>query len=80
MLVGKRAESRPAEAMARRIAKALGAISHGLTDFRAQDVGVISRAVVSATVQCAEGKHEGGVWMLEQADIVRLGRTEWKEQ
>lgn len=26
----------------------------------------------------AEGKRQDGVWVIEQAEIIRLGRTEWQ--
>lgn len=78
LLLGTRQDSRPAEAMARKIAAGLGSISKSLTDFWAQDVDVVGRAAVAAGLQCAEGKREEGVWVLSQSEIVRLGRTEWK--
>ncbi len=78
LLVGTRQDSRPAEAVARKIANALGSISKGLTDFWAQDADIIGKAAVAAGLQCVEGKREEGVWTVSQSDIVRLGRTEWK--
>jgi len=77
LLVGERQDSRPAEAALRGIAKGLGAISRRLADFWAQDANVIGNAAVSAAVQCADGRKEGGLWVLGQSEIVRLGRTEW---
>ena len=56
----------------------LGHVSNKLKDFWAQDVDVIAKAAVLAAQQCAAGKKDTGVWKLEQADVVRLGRTEWK--
>lgn len=61
--------------MFRSLAKSLGSVSNGLKDFWAQDAEVIARAAVSAGLQGLEKK---GVVVLEQSDIVRLGRTEWK--
>lgn len=29
-----------------------------------------------ATVQCAESKKEPGIWQIEQAQIVQLGKSE----
>ena len=79
LLVGTREESRAAEAVVRGVAKGLGAISKAwLFDWWAQDVDVIGRAAVSAGMQCVEGKRKQGVWMVEQSEIVRLGRTDWK--
>ncbi|KAL9636063.1 MAG: hypothetical protein Q9164_003061 [Protoblastenia rupestris] len=79
LLLGTRENSRLPEALLRGIAKGLGAISTGLTDWWAQDAGVIGKAAVSAAVQCVEGKRKEGIWTVEQADILKLGRTEWKE-
>ena len=79
LLLGSREDSRPPEAMVRFFAKGLASISKGLTDFWVQDAGVVAKAAVSAAARCVEGKQKEGVWMLEQADIVRLGRTEWKD-
>ncbi|KAI9669782.1 MAG: Protein fmp52, mitochondrial [Trizodia sp. TS-e1964] len=82
MIVGSRAESRPAEAVVRGIARGMGAISCGyLKDFWAQDADVIAKAAVSAGLRCLDGKApEGKVWSLEGADIMRLGKTEWKNE
>ncbi len=77
MLVGDRSDSRPAEAVFRGIAKGLGGVSRKwLTDWWAQDVDVIGRAVVVAAIQCAESKREPGIWQIEQSQIIKLGRTE----
>ena len=78
LLIGDRDETRIAEGIARGVAKGLGAINKGLTDGWAQDADVIGRAAVSAGMQCTEGKKSEGVWYVDQAEIVRLGRTEWK--
>ncbi|KNG50831.1 d-3-phosphoglycerate dehydrogenase [Stemphylium lycopersici] len=76
LIVGDRQESRPAEAAFRAIAKGLkGLASSGkLTDWWAQDAGVIARAAVQAGVRCLEGKREGGVWMVGMGEIVELGK------
>ncbi|KAK3692646.1 hypothetical protein B0T22DRAFT_21088 [Podospora appendiculata] len=44
-----------------------------------QDAEVIARATVAAARLAEEGKAPAKYWILEGADIVRLGRTEWKE-
>ncbi|KAK2627166.1 hypothetical protein QTJ16_003132 [Diplocarpon rosae] len=78
LLVGEREESRPAEAFFRNVANGLGAISGGvLKDFWAQDAEVVARAGVSAGLQALQGD-KPKVWVLSQADVVRLGKTEWK--
>ncbi|KAL4893011.1 protein fmp52-2, mitochondrial [Aspergillus ambiguus] len=40
---------------------------------------VIGRAAVAAARMAEEGKAPSKYWNLEQADIIRLGRDEWKE-
>lgn len=79
LLMGGRQDSRPPEYAVQLIAKCMGAVSKGLTDFWAQDAEVVGKAAVSAAKQCTEGKREEGVWALSQSDIVRLGRTEWQK-
>lgn len=78
LIVGERGETRVAEAVLRKIAGAAGSVSNKLKDFWAQDSEVIARAAVKAGL---EGLKEAGgeekVKILGQADIVRLGRTEW---
>jgi len=80
LLLGTRQDSRPAEAAARKIASGLGSISKGLIDFWTQDADVVGKAAVAAGLQCVEGQRKEGVWIVDQSDIVRLGRTEWKEE
>lgn len=79
LLVGNRSESRPAEGVLKAVAKGLGSVSKTwLADWWAQDVDVIGRAVVAATMECAESKRKPGVWEVDQAEIIKLGRTNWK--
>jgi len=80
LLVGERRDSRPTEAVLKGIARVAGMVSAGLLkDFWAQDVDVIGRAAVSAGLRCLEGgAPEGTVWEVNQSEIIRLGRTEWK--
>ncbi|KAI4842286.1 NAD dependent epimerase/dehydratase family protein-like protein [Aureobasidium sp. EXF-8846] len=78
LIVGQRQDSRPPEFAFRKIAQWAGKISEPyLKDFWAQDADVIAKAAVSAALQCHEGKVQHKVWMLGQADIIRLGKTEW---
>ena len=77
LLVGERKESRPSEWLVQQVARGAGAVGNGLKDFWAQDAEVVAKAAVSAGLSCVEGRREEGVWVLEQKDIVRLGRTEW---
>jgi hypothetical protein len=82
LILGEREDSRPAEFVARRIAGLLEKVGgNKLTDSWAQSADVIAKAGVAAALQCADGtRKEEGVWQLGQADIVRLGRTEWVEE
>ena len=77
LIVGPREESRPAEFVVRKIAGAVGMLGHGFTDFWAQDAEVIARAAVSAGFK-ALGDGAPKVWEVSQAEIVKLGRIEWK--
>lgn len=77
LLVGPREQGRGAEAVARAVAGFVGKLGDGFKDFWAQDAEVVARAAVAAARECAEGRREEGVWILAQADIVRLGRKEW---
>ena len=80
LLVGERNtdDKRMAEYVLRRIAQGAGMVSERfLKDFWAQDVDVVAKAAVSAGLMAVEGKVKDKVWVLGQADIVRLGRTQW---
>lgn len=45
----------------------------------AQDQSTIGRAAVAAARMAEEGKAPSKYWVVEAADIVKYGRTEWKE-
>jgi uncharacterized protein YbjT (DUF2867 family) len=78
LIVGDREDSRPPEFVIRKIAGFAGHfLGNKAKDFWAQDADVIGKAAVHAGLQCLEGKREEGDWLVCQADIVRLGRTEW---
>lgn len=77
LLVGKRQESRLVESVLQTICRGMRMISQTyLTDWWAQDVEVIGRATVAAALECAEGKREKGVWLVEASDILRLGKQQ----
>ena len=81
LLMGQREQTRVAEGVLRVIAKAMGTVSKPLlVDWWAVDADVVARAAVSAGLTCAEGKRKEGVWIMEQSEIIRLGKTEWKVQ
>jgi len=78
LLVGNRSEMRYAELALRKIAGVMGSVSgNRLKDFWAQDAEVVAKAAVKAGMDCIDGKESEKVRVLSQADIVRLGRTEW---
>lgn len=76
LIVGSREESRPAEFVVRKIAGFAGMLGSGFKDSWAQDAEVIGRAAVSAGLKALEGGEK--IVEVGQAEIVRLGRTEWK--
>ncbi|KAF2091802.1 NAD(P)-binding protein [Saccharata proteae CBS 121410] len=80
LIVGRREESRFIEAPFRYLASGLGSVTNKLKDFWAQDAEVIARAAVSAGLKCVGGERETGVWMVTQADIIKMGREEWNEK
>jgi hypothetical protein len=45
----------------------------------AQDADVVARAAVRAALDTVDDKDTAKFRLLSQSDIVRLGRTEWKE-
>ncbi|CAD0082209.1 unnamed protein product, partial [Aureobasidium vineae] len=53
-------------------------LSQGFQDKWAQDQTTIGRAAVAAVKMVEEGKAPEKFWVLEQSDIVRIGRDEWK--
>jgi len=54
-------------------------LSMGIQDRIAQDQLIIGRAAVAAARMAEEGKAPSKYWILEQADVVKYGRVEWKE-
>jgi uncharacterized protein YbjT (DUF2867 family) len=54
----------------------IGALPGMARDRLGQDVDIIGRAAVNAAILAKEGKAPSKYWILEQADIVRLGRDE----
>ena len=75
---GYREESRPAEAVIRKIAGAPGAISsHYLKDRWAQDADVIAKAAVKAELKALDGEAPSRVWVIKGRDIIREAQCEW---
>jgi len=80
LLVGTREDSRPGEFMGRSMASFLGKISGGmLKDAWAQDADVVARATVRALLDVMEKSNSESVRVLNQQDVIRLGRMEWKD-
>ncbi|KAI1122635.1 NAD(P)-binding protein [Nemania abortiva] len=52
-------------------------LGQGVQDKFAQEDQIVARAAVKAAALAAEGKAPSKYWILEQSDIVRLGRDEW---
>lgn len=76
LLVGEREDSRPGEYMVRSFARALGWISGGvLKDSWAQDADVVARTAVAAAVEVVEGRNGEEVWVLNQREVLRMGRV-----
>lgn len=80
LIVGSREDSRPPEFVVRKIAGLFGMVSNSLKDPWAQDADVIAKAAISAGLKALEGGEEvPKVWTIGQGEIIKLGRTEWKE-
>jgi hypothetical protein len=54
---------------------ALGTVNRAWKDSWAQDADIIAKAAVRAAMLARDGKVEKKVWILAQADVVRLGRS-----
>ena len=80
LLIGPREDSRPPEWVLQKIAGLAGKISAPwLKDTWAQDADVVAKAAVAAGLRCVEGKVQDKVWMVTQAEIIKIGKTEWKD-
>ncbi|KAK9243332.1 protein fmp52-2, mitochondrial [Lipomyces tetrasporus] len=61
------------------IVENLNKLGQGVQDMIGQDQTITGRAAVAAARMAEEGKAPSKYWVVEQADIVKLGRDEWKE-
>jgi len=76
LLVGERQDSRPGEFAARKVATWLGGFGDGRwKDSWAQDAHVVARATVAAVLQVRDGSNVDKVRVLDQKEIVRLGKS-----
>lgn len=77
LIIGQREVAHTGGGLMNSAVNALGWVSTGLRDALGQDAEVIARAAVHAARLAEEGKAPAKYWILEAADIVRLGRDEW---
>ncbi|TVY84642.1 Mitochondrial protein fmp52-2 [Lachnellula suecica] len=59
--------------------KLLGSMPNGIRDSMGQNRTIIARSAVAAAQLVGEGKAPSSFWILEQADVLKFGRDEWKE-
>ncbi|KAJ5128593.1 NAD(P)-binding protein [Penicillium atrosanguineum] len=76
MIIGRETSKAP---MLEKMVESLKNLSQGVQDMIGQDQTTIGRAAVAAARMAEEGNAPSKYWVLEQADIVRLGRDEWKD-
>jgi uncharacterized protein YbjT (DUF2867 family) len=77
MIAGYREESRPTEAVFRKIASGLGMISsHYLKDGWAQEADVIAKAAVSAGLKALNGEAPSKVWVITNREIIEQAQSE----
>lgn len=76
VILGQREQSRAAEGVVQTLVRGLGRLSQAAQDTLGQDADVIARAAVAAARLAGEGKAPSKYWVVEAADIVRLGRAE----
>jgi len=80
LIAGHREENRALEAAFRKVANIAGHInSTWLKDPWAQEADVIAKAAVNAGLKAVNGEAKEKVWILGGKDIIKLGRTEWKD-
>ncbi|PKY04701.1 NAD(P)-binding protein [Aspergillus campestris IBT 28561] len=75
MIIGREKSKAP---MLEKAVECLSVLGQGVQDRIGQDQATIGRAAVAAARMVEEGKAPEKYWVLEMADIVKLGRDEWK--
>ena len=76
LIAGKREESRPTEAVLRKIAGGLGAISsHYLKDGWAQEAEDIAKAAVNAGLKALNGEAPSKVWVITGREIIQQAQA-----
>lgn len=76
-ILGNRGESTP-KGGSTLLHTIINAMPHFAKDRLGQDASIIGRAAVHAALLAKEGKAPSKYWILEQADVLRLGRDEYK--
>ncbi|KAI2621930.1 NAD(P)-binding protein [Hypomontagnella submonticulosa] len=78
LLLGDRETPKAANTIFGAFVRGLGKLSLGIQDRLGQEADVIARAAVRAALLAAEGKAPSKYWIIEAAEIVKLGRDEHK--
>ncbi|KAI0382169.1 NAD(P)-binding protein [Hypomontagnella monticulosa] len=78
LLLGERETPKAANTIFGALVRGLGKISQGVQDKLGQEADVIARAAVRAAMMAAEGKAPDKYWVIGAAEIIKLGREEWK--
>jgi len=76
MILGR---EKPKVAFLENIFANLNKLGQGIQDKLGQDQTIIGRAAIAAARMAEEGKSPSKYWVLEQDDIVKFGRDEWKK-
>ncbi|KAF4974059.1 hypothetical protein FZEAL_8999 [Fusarium zealandicum] len=76
-ILGERENGRLAEGVLNAAVRGLGRLSGAAQDAIGQDADVIARAAIKAEELAREGKAPSKYWVVEAAEIIKLGRTEW---
>lgn len=79
MILGERDHSRLAEGIFQHAVRGLGKVSAGLQNALGQDAEVIARAAIKAAQLAEGGNAPDKYWVVDSNEIIRLGKTEWKE-
>jgi uncharacterized protein YbjT (DUF2867 family) len=80
LIMGEREEpTNAAEGAFKAVVGMIGKVSPKAKDGLGQEVGVIAKAAVNAGLKAVNEGLKEKVWIMGQADIVRLGRTEWTD-
>ncbi|RYP86134.1 hypothetical protein DL769_000812 [Monosporascus sp. CRB-8-3] len=77
-ILGEREVEHPGGPLLNTAIRSLGRINQSWQDGLGQDADVIGRAAVHAAILAQQGKAPSKYWVVGQADVVRLGRDEWK--